>query len=221
MGLLEQSPNYWARQASLRDLHAAVMAIDTWSEDHAALLDAVYIDRSARLIERTRNESQQGALELAAHLERVAHDRVRDQLDALDRPYFARWRLLGELLHRCAERLEVPHAILARKHVTDILHRVAHTPGGRLAQGQLDGLIRNEGQRSATLKMMEQWDLIERHPGPGNTRTITLTDLGRLAIGAPEPAAVEVVARTPAPPPGLERLHGGFTQHMFRPTASS
>jgi hypothetical protein len=42
-------------------------------------------------------------------------------------------------------------------------------------------MIPNEGQRSATLKLMEQWGLIERR-ADGTARIVSITDLGRLAI---------------------------------------
>jgi hypothetical protein len=181
--LLENSPEYWAYTASLDRLHTAAMAIETWTEDEAQVLDYVYMTRTAQLIERTRAESKDGAEDLADHMARVAHDSKRSALDALERPYFARWRLLMEMLERCAERLELPEEILGRKHVKDILRHVARA-GGRVPQADLEALIGNPGQRSATLKLMETWDLIERVPGAGNSRSVRITDLGRLAIGA-------------------------------------
>jgi hypothetical protein len=188
-----KSAEYWANVAPLDELHDAAMEIEVWTEEAAALLDFAYMERTARLIERTRAESKDQALALADHIARIAHDTQRDALDALERPYFARWRLLTEMLHRCADRLQLPELILGRKHVREILQAVARA-GGRLAQGALDTLIRNEGQRSATLKIMETWDLVERVVGPGNTRVVVITDLGRLAIGATAAAASVAVA---------------------------
>jgi hypothetical protein len=180
--LLDHSPEYWAHRASVDELHEAAMAVDSWTDELAEILDFAYRERTAQIIQRTRPESVAAAEDLADHMARIAHDTQRDALDALERPYFARWRLLMEMLHRCAERLELPDEILERKHVKDILRRI-HRAGGRVPQRDLDALIANEGQRSATLKLMETWDLVERVPGPGNSRLVLITDLGRLAIG--------------------------------------
>lgn len=177
--LLEKSPEYWARQASLAELRVAVKGLDTIEEPAAQVLDFVYVDRTMRALARTHEGAQDEARALADHLERVAHDSVRDLLDQLARPYFARWRLLAEIMHRAAQRLELPHRILDRRHVRDILIQLARA-GGQLAQGELT-MIQNEGQRSATLKLMEQWELVERR-ARGQGRVVSITELGRLAI---------------------------------------
>lgn len=184
--LLNRSPEYWAREASLQELQVEVRKLESWTEQAAEVLDFVYVERGMRVLARTQTGSRVDALALADHLERVAHDSVRGQLAKLERPYFARWRFMSEIMHRCALRLDVPHKVLDRKHVRDILLRV-HVAGGRIAQGDLT-LIPNEGQRSATLKLMEQWDLIERR-ADGTARLVSITDLGRLAI------AEEIAAR--------------------------
>lgn len=177
--LLERSPEYWAREATMDELQAQVRNIATWTEQVAEVLDFAYVERSMRVLSRAQLGSRDEALVLADHLERVAHDSVRPELAKLRRPYHARWRMLSEIMHRCALRLEVPHKVLARKHVREILLHL-YTAGGRVAQGDLT-LIPNEGQRSATLKLMEQWDLIERR-AEGTARIVSITDLGRLAI---------------------------------------
>jgi hypothetical protein len=181
--LLDRSPEYWARDASIPELQQVVQDIETWSEPEAEVLDFAYMERCARTLSRPQaTSSRDDALTLADHLERVAHDSERAALDRLERPYFARWRLLAELMHRCALRQDVPRSVLDRKHVRELLLRI-ETAGGRIAQSDLGAIIRNEGQRSVTLKLMEQWDLIERqHEGTGNTRLVTITALGRLAI---------------------------------------
>jgi hypothetical protein len=190
--LHDRSPEYWARQASLDELTREVQQLDAWNERAAEVLDFAYLERSLRALGRTHAAARDEAVALADHLTSVAHDQDRAALDRLSRPYFARWRVLADLLHRNAMRLEVPKSVLARKHVEAILLAV-HAAGGRLAQGKLDDIIRNEGQRSATLKLMEQWDLIERLPGAGgHSRTVVITDLGRMAIAdrvAPAAAA--------------------------------
>lgn len=193
--LLEHSPEYWAHTASLERLHAAAMAVETWTEDEAAILDYVYMTRTAQIIERTRASSKDAAEDLADHMARIAHDSKRSALDALQRPYFARWRLLMDMLERCAERLELPDEILGRKHVKEILRHVVRA-GGRVPQAELEALIGNPGQRSATLKLMETWDLIERVPGAGNSRSVMITDLGRLGIGAERAASDDVAVPT-------------------------
>jgi hypothetical protein len=191
--LLERTPEYWAREAPLAELQRAARAQAAWTEEVAELLDFAYLERSLRVLSRAQATAREDALALADHLERVAHDRAQAELDSLPRPYFARWRLLADLLHRCALRLDVPHRVLDRKHVRDILLRL-HDAGGWLAQGDLT-LIPNEGQRSATLKLMEQWDLIDRR-ADGAARLVGITELGRLAItGA---IAERVAAARPA-----------------------
>lgn len=198
--LHDRSPEYWARQASLDDLAREVQALDGWSERAAELLDFAYLERSVRALGRATAAAREDALALADHLTSVAHDQDRAALDRLGRPYFARWRVLAELLHRQAMRLDLPHGILARKHVEPIL-RAVHGAGGRLPQAALDAIIRNEGQRSATLKLMEQWDLIERLPGAGgNARTVVLTELGRMAIADPGDRVAEPAATAPTMP---------------------
>ena len=199
--LLDRSPEYWAREASLQELQAAVRALTAWTEPAAEVLDFAYVERGMRVLARTQAGSRDEALALADHLERVAHDSVRDALGRLERPYFARWRFLSEIMRRCALRLDVPHKVLDRKHVREILLRL-HAAGGRIAQGDLT-LIPNEGQRSATLKLMEQWDLIERR-AEGNARLVSITDLGRLAI-AEEIAAREQHEARVRPAGTLER----------------
>jgi len=180
--LHDRSPEYWARQASLDEVAHEVQRQGAWTDRAAEILDFAYLERSLRALGRHHAAARDEAIALADHLTSVAHDQDRAALDGLARPYFARWRVLADLLHRGAMRLEVPHSVLAKKHVEPILLAV-HAAGGRLAQGKLDDIIRNEGQRSATLKLMEQWDLIEREAGVGgNTRTVVLTDLGRMAI---------------------------------------
>ena len=180
--LHDRSPEYWARTASLDEIAHEVQRLAPWTERAAELLDFAYLERSLRVLARAQPGTRDEAVALADHLTSVAHDQDRAALDRLSRPYFARWRVLADLLHRNAMRLEVPASVLARKHVEPILLAV-HAAGGRLPQGKLDEIIRNEGQRSATLKLMEQWDLIERQPGVGgNTRIVVLTELGRLAI---------------------------------------
>jgi hypothetical protein len=177
--LLTKSPEYWAREATLAELQAEVRKLDTFDEQNAEVLDSVYVDRCMRILARVHDGSRDDALALADHLERVAHDSVRDELDRLERPYFARWRLLSEIMSRGALRLEVPNRILERRHVREILLQL-HCAGGRVAQGDLT-LIPNEGQRSVTLKLMEQWDLIIRQAN-GQQRFVSITELGRLAI---------------------------------------
>jgi hypothetical protein len=177
--LLERSPEYWAREASITELQGEVRKLKSWTDRTAEVLDFAYVERSMRVLGGANDSSREEALALADHLERVAHDSVRDELEKLERPYFARWRLLSEIMHRRAMHLDVPHKVLDRKHVRDILLRL-HAAGGRVAQGDLT-MIPNEGQRSATLKLMEQWDLIERR-ADGTTRLVTITDLGKLAI---------------------------------------
>jgi len=177
--LLERSPEYWAREASIEELQSEVRSLRSWTERAAEILDFAYIERSMRVLRRAQEGSRDDALALADHLERVAHDSVRSELAKLERPYFARWRLLAEIMQRCAMQLAVPHKVLDRKHVRDILLRL-HAAGGRIVQGDLT-LIANEGQRSATLKLMEQWDLIDRR-ADGTSRMVSITDLGRLAI---------------------------------------
>lgn len=184
--LLERSPEYWAREASIDELQEQVRGLPTWTEQVAEVLDFAYVERSMHVLSRTQTGSREEALALADHLERVAHDSVRAELAKLDRPYHARWRMLSEIMHRCALRFEVPHKVLDRKHVREILLRL-YMAGGPLAQSDLT-MIPNEGQRSATLKLMEQWDLIERR-ADGTARIVSITDLGRVAI------AEEVAAR--------------------------
>jgi hypothetical protein len=184
--LLDRSPEYWAREASIDELQEQVRNLPTWTEHIAEILDFVYVERSMHVLSRTQVGSREDALALADHLERVAHDSVRAELAKLEKPYFTRWRMLSEIMHRCALRFEVPHRVLDRKHVRDILLRL-YTAGGPVAQGDLT-MIANEGQRSATLKLMEQWDLIERR-ADGTARLVSITSLGKVAI------AEEVAAR--------------------------
>jgi hypothetical protein len=182
-------PEYWAREASLEQIEDEVRAIDAWQERDAEFLDFAYQERVMRALGKTRASSRDEAVELAEHLGRVAHDSQRAALDALARPYFSRWRVLAELVHRSALHLDVPETVLGRKHVTPILLRL-HARGGEVAQADLGDLVANEGQRSALLKFMEGWDLVERTPGAsGHTRTVAITDLGRLAIADQVPAA--------------------------------
>lgn len=190
MNLHDRSPEYWARQASLAELAAIVQALPRVDDAAAEVLDFVYLDRCVRAV--ARGDAADEARALSEHLERVAHDSVRDELAALARPYFARWRLLAELAGRAAARLEIPHRILDRRHVRDLLVQLARA-GGELAQSELTQ-IRNEGQRSVTLKLMEQWELIERR-SDGAARRVSITPLGRLAI-AGERAAAAAPART-------------------------
>lgn len=178
--LSDCSPEYWAKEAPLEDLEQVVRALPTFDERAAEILDFVYLERCMAAVARTSDESRKAALLLADHLERVAHDSVRIELDRLERPYFARWRLLSEIMRRTSTRLEVPHQLLERRHVRDILRHLHHA-GGNAAQSELT-MIRNEGQRSVTLKLMEKWELIERHAN-GQLRTVSLTPLGRLALG--------------------------------------
>lgn len=184
--LLDRSPEFWAREASIDELQEQVRNLPVWTEQTAEVLDFAYVERTMRVLARTQVGSRDEALALADHLERVAHDSSRAALGKLDRPYHARWRMLAEIMHRCALRFEVPHKVLDRKHVRDILLRL-YTAGGTVAQGELT-MIPNEGQRSATLKLMEQWDLIERR-ADGTARLVSITDLGRVAI------AEEIAAR--------------------------
>lgn len=197
-----KSPEHWARHATLDELWSAIRAVRAWSEEVAQLVDFAFQERCVRLLGR-----QQGAIEgdadaLSDLIERTAHDGDRDALDALERPYAARWRLMAELVQRFALRLEVPRSVLARKHVAELLVAL-HRAGGRLPQRELAPIIGNEGQRSATLKLMEEWDLIERTAdGHGNARTVAITTLGRLAIA--DRVALDAAA---APePPRLERF---------------
>lgn len=195
--LHDRSPEYWARQASLDEIEREVRQLDAWNERAAEVLDFAYLERTLRALGRHQASSRDETVALADHLTSVAHDQDRAALERLGRPYFARWRVLADLLHRNAMRLEIPHSVLARKHVDAILLAV-HAAGGRLPQGRLDEVIRNEGQRSATLKLMEQWDLVERQPGAGgNTRTVVLTELGRLAIADRVAAAATTTATMP------------------------
>lgn len=191
--LLHKSPEYWAREATLAELQAEVRKFDVFDERAAEVLDFVYIDRTLRTLGRVSDAARADASALADHLERVAHDSVRDELDRLEHPYFARWRLLAELLHRAALRLQVPSKILDRRHVREILVHLHHA-GGRVAQGDLT-MIPNDGQRSVTLKLMEQWDLVTRQTS-GQLRLVSITDLGRLAIH--EEVAAQGAVRSPA-----------------------
>jgi hypothetical protein len=196
--LHDRSPEYWARQASLDEVAREVQQLDAWNERAAEVLDFAYLERSLRVLGRASASARDEALALADHLTSVAHDQDRAALERLGRPYFARWRVLAELLHRNAMRLDVPGSVLGKKHVEPIL-RAVYAAGGRLPQRKLDDIIRNEGQRSATLKLMEQWDLVERLPGEGgNTRIVALTELGRMAI-ADRAAPATTAASMPRP----------------------
>lgn len=177
--LLERSPEYWAREATIEELQEQVRNLPAWNEQVAEVLDFAYVERSMRVLSRTQIGARDEALALADHLERVAHDSARAELAKLRRPYHARWRMLSEIMNRCALRLEVPHKVLGRKHVREILLHL-YNAGGRVAQSELT-MIPNEGQRSATLKLMEQWDLVERR-ADGTARIVSITDLGKLAI---------------------------------------
>jgi hypothetical protein len=177
--LLDKSPEYWAREASLVELRDAVKALPALDGPAAQILDFVYADRCVRALARCQDGGEEEAIALGDHLARVAHDSVRDELDRLGQPYFARWRLMAELARRAARRLEVPARILERRHVRAILVQL-HRAGGALAQGELT-MIHNEGQRSSTLKLMEQWELIERR-ARGPARMVAITALGRRAI---------------------------------------
>jgi hypothetical protein len=192
--LLERSPEYWAREATIEELQTQVRNLSTWTEQVAEVLDFAYVERSMHVLSRTQTGSRDEALTLADHLERVAHDSVRVELAKLRRPYHTRWRMLSEIMHRCALRLEVPHKVLGRKHVREILLHL-YTAGGRVAQSDLT-LIPNEGQRSATLKLMEQWDLIERR-ADGTARIVSITDLGKLAIAEEVASRESSEAREP------------------------
>jgi len=192
--LLEKSPEYWAREATIEELQTQVRNLATWTEQVAEVLDFAYVERSMRVLSRTQTGSREEAVALADHLERVAHDSVRAELAKLRRPYHTRWRMLSEIMHRCAMRLEVPHKILGRKHVREILLAL-FTAGGQVAQGDLT-LIPNEGQRSATLKLMEQWDLVTRRT-EGTARTVSITDLGKLAIAEEVASRQAIEAREP------------------------
>lgn len=203
--LLEKSPEYWVRQATLGELQGEIRRLDTFDESIAQVLDFVYVDRCMRVLARTQDGSREDAIALADHLERVAHDSVRDELERLERPYFARWRLLAEIMRRSARRLETPHRILERRHVRDILLHL-HRAGGRVTQGDLT-LIPNEGQRSATLKLMEQWDLVERH-ATGQLRIVLITELGRLAIRD------DIATQTSTRSPTAQRER--FAANMYR-----
>ena len=207
--LLNKSPEYWAREATLAELQAEVRKLDTFDEPTAEVLDSVYVDRCMHALARVHENSREDALALADHLERVAHDSVRDELDRLERPYFARWRLLSEIMSRAAMRVEVPLRILERRHVRDILLQL-YRAGGRVAQSDLTR-IPNEGQRSATLKLMEQWDLIMRHAN-GQLRFVSITELGRLAIQ--EDVAADKSARPSA------TLQRGST-YMYEPARAA
>src|SRR5262249_28111284 len=87
----------------------------------------------------------------------------------------------------------VPSKILDRRHVRAILLHL-HRAGGRAPQSDLT-MIPNDGQRSVTLKLMEQWDLITRQAS-GQLRLVSITDLGRLAIH--DDIVAESAARSPA-----------------------
>ena len=200
----DHSPEHWA-DAPLPELEAEIRAIERWSEREAEVVDFAYRERTMRTLSRTRAGSQDEASALAVHVQRVAHDTVRAELDGLERPYFTRWRMLAELLTAFGLHLEVPGSVLERKHVETILLEL-HERGGKIAQGDLRHIIANEGQRSATLKLMEAWDLVERTPGAtGNTRIVAITDLGRLAI------AGKVETREAAAPAPSERPVWGMT----------
>ncbi len=194
--LMSKSPEYWIDKASLEALFEAIREIETWTDDEAALVDGVYMARTLDLIRRTNLETAERAGALHEHIGRVAHDGVRDELDALEAPYHARWLVFMDLLQTVMERAEVPLDLLGRKHVVQVLERLVRA-NGRLPQGELD-MIANEGQRSNLLKLMEQWELIERVPGPGRSRIVTITGLGRVAIGD-SGALPAPIAATPEP----------------------
>jgi hypothetical protein len=177
--LTDKSPEYWARQAPLGELEEQVRAIGAFDEAAAKLLDFIYVDRASHTLSRTHAGTREAALALANHLERVAHDSVRDQLEHLARPYFTRWRLLAELARRAAAQLDLPKQILGRRHVREILVHLERA-GGRTTQSELTQ-IPNEGQRSVTLKLMERWGLVDRG-GDSKPRWISITELGRHAI---------------------------------------
>jgi hypothetical protein len=205
--LLEKSPEYWAREATMDELQTQVRNLATWTEQAAEVLDFAYVERSMRVLSRTQAVSRDEAIALADHLERVAHDSVRAELSKLRRPYHSRWRMLAEIMHRCATHLEVPHKILGRKHVREILLYL-YSAGGSVAQGDLT-IIPNEGQRSATLKLMEQWDLVERR-AESTARIVSITDLGRLAISE------EIASQGAAAAQGTRAGHARSTSTVER-----
>ena len=104
--LLERSPEYWAREATIEELQEQVRNLPAWNEQVAEVLDFAYVERSMRVLSRTQIGARDEALALADHLERVAHDSARAELAKLRRPYHARWRMLSEIMNRCAALMQ-------------------------------------------------------------------------------------------------------------------
>ncbi|MBF0427874.1 MAG: hypothetical protein HQL94_03055, partial [Magnetococcales bacterium] len=152
---LAQSPDALAR------IQIALDTLSEWDEHTASNLDYTYRVRLAHLL-RT-DATIEELRELNQHILNVDYHRWEKSLNALDKPYAARWLAFSDILE---DRLAVmksviPASIKNRCHVQEILEWLQ--PRKAVPQKQLmNHLNIEEASLSRTLTLLESWELVVR-----------------------------------------------------------
>lgn len=159
-------------QVSWEVLSSAVRRLDRWDESLAAKLDDFYRVRMVRALRSRESEEELAAF--SGHLALAAHDLRKEQLNALPRPYFDRWRAWSDLLatrHRMVSTPGWLKAILANRRKARIVYQV--TRAGRISQDSLRQCFQDEFSAPYLTRLLNELEanlLIERVRSPGDAR---------------------------------------------------
>ncbi len=178
--LINCAPEALAETTPLSDLMESIRKIDQWNDRQAEVLDYIYKHRLVRLI-RTVKRGEGASVELEElyeHLNRVAHPRRLNQLNALEKPYGARWLAYQDILeHRLAVLMNQPSKwLLRRAHVKEILRLVLKHRS--ISRKKIPEHINiRQANLTRVLNMMVANELIECH-AIGKEKMLTIGENG-------------------------------------------
>ncbi len=162
--LIHCIPEKLVETASTKDLTETVLNKKTFEAREAEVLDYLYRQKLITLVRRAKRgeKSVEELHAFAEHLDRSTHPARLKKLAHLDKPYGARWMAYLDILQSrmAAMGSDVPHQLLKRKHIKEILDVVIES--GRAEQKQIREQFKLKAPNlKRILNMMEAAELIE------------------------------------------------------------
>jgi DNA-binding MarR family transcriptional regulator len=188
MDLTLQSPALALRDLSLEQLRLLAYNHDEWTSADAAGFDE---HLSARVLDVLREADADALSAAAQQLLMLVRPSARPALDALDRPYAARWRAFADLVAARAAQLRAaaPDVVRQRKHAQAVLDALE---GGAVKQVVLAKAVGlDPSALSRLLAVMEDGGLVQRTQR-GNEKLVSAVDASKRArpgIKAAQPVA--------------------------------
>jgi DNA-binding transcriptional ArsR family regulator len=177
MDLTLRSPALALRDLSLEQIRLLAYNHDEWTSADAAGFDE---HLSARVLDVLREADADALSAAAQQLLMLVRPSARPALDALDRPYAARWRALADLVAtRAAQvRAAAPDVVRQRKHAQAVLDALE---GGAMKQVVLAKAVGlDPSALSRLLAVMEDGGLVQRTQR-GNEKLVSAVDAPKRA----------------------------------------